>query len=761
MNQKGFKGVLLFLFLVPSILFAELLVYSDQYVVEPSAQVFRSQKLNVIKSVGKKSKLISKNAVSFRSASSIKVFDPQDDYCDELIAGGVAETCSPNFVIKVNAVPNDSQFSELWGLSSGKGIDAPSAWDLHTGSQNVVVAVIDTGVDYNHQDLKNNMWVNAGEIPNNGIDDDNNGYVDDVHGMSAINSSGNPMDDNGHGTHVAGTIGAKGNNGLGVAGVNWNVQIMALKFLDGNGYGGLAGAIEAIEYMTEMKKRGVNVKVSNNSWGGVGYSQGLYNAIKASIDAGVIFVAAAGNEANDNDLNQSYPASYEIDNLVSVAAIDQDQNLAGFSNYGAYSVDIAAPGVNILSTVPGNKYRSLSGTSMATPHVTGALTLLAASNSALSSSQIVQRLYDTGESLATLTGLTYTGRKLNLSRLLRNQTVPVVPPTSPSFDCSYNPSVVPYAPSYAADNQLTVIQADEYVFHTINLPFDFPYFDQIVHSLVVSPNGVIYVQTQPQDVDFQNSSAAPLNSIAALHTDLTTEGSSLGVRVAVSDTEVTIYWRAKQYNAQQGGDIEIRTTLTAAGDIKVFVSSDDANVISELQKAATIGISGARSGQKHTFAYNSTLIKNNLGVSFGANCGNQTVPGNPADDKVEIRNINAYTINAKGQQIKRLIPGRVLLMRFAGTGTGVVPMNIALDSNVCASDIPVSLTYGQNSFAKNTPRYLKRYKNIEFLASSANENIKIKRNRKNRKSLRSKVSESRYSQLLKRDCGRLIRKLGA
>lgn len=289
----------------------------------------------------------------------------------------------PNFVLQTDSLPNDSRFEELWGLhNTGQtggtidaDIDAPEAWDLATGSRSIVVGVIDTGVDYTHPDLAANMWTNPGEIPGNAIDDDGNGYVDDVHGYDFFNDDGDPQDDNRHGTHVAGTIGGGGNNGQGVAGVNWNVQIMALKFLSAVGSGNTADAIEAVNYATMMRQRGVNIRLTSNSWGGNTFSQALQDAIAASGEAGLLFIAAAGNNARNVEAAPKYPAGYPLDNIISVAASDHNDHLAGFSNWGATSVDLAAPGASILSTVPGGSYATFNGTSMATPQVAGVAAL--------------------------------------------------------------------------------------------------------------------------------------------------------------------------------------------------------------------------------------------------------------------------------------------------------------------------------------------------------------------------------------------------
>jgi subtilisin family serine protease len=239
---------------------------------------------------------------------------------------------------------------------------------------------------YPHPDLVNNMWHNPGEIPGNGIDDDNNGYVDDYYGYNFVGTgNSDPFDDFGHGTHVAGTIGATGNNSTGIVGVNWTIQLMALKFVDASGMGSNADAIEAINYATAMRSRGINIKLTNNSWGGAPFDQSLMTAIQNSGNAGMLFVASAGNSGQNNDVTPFYPASYNLPNVVAVAATDNNDQLASFSNYGASSVDVTAPGVNILSTVPAtgfpgiadpSRYNYLSGTSQAAPHVSGTAALV-------------------------------------------------------------------------------------------------------------------------------------------------------------------------------------------------------------------------------------------------------------------------------------------------------------------------------------------------------------------------------------------------
>lgn len=302
-------------------------------------------------------------------------------------------------------IPNDTDFSKLWAMKNtgqrdtenadgvaGADIKATKAWGITTGNKNILVAVIDTGMDYTHPDLKDNVFTNPGESGNgketNGIDDDANGFIDDVHGWNFAGvSTNNPMDDNSHGTHVSGTIGAKGNDGYGVAGVNWTASIMPVKFLTGQGSGTLEDAVKAINYATLM-----GAKVMNNSWGGGGFSQALFDAIKAAHDKGLLFIAAAGNDSADADVDSHYPAGYALDNVIAVAATTNTDGLASFSTFGKRSVHIAAPGNNIYSTVPGGKWDTFSGTSMATPHVAGAAALLWGTNESMSYSDVKSRL---------------------------------------------------------------------------------------------------------------------------------------------------------------------------------------------------------------------------------------------------------------------------------------------------------------------------------------------------------------------------------
>jgi subtilisin family serine protease len=336
----------------------------------------------------------------------------------------------PNYIYTIDpTVPNDSRFGDLWGMqnSNDADIDAPEAWDVETGDSAVLIGVIDTGVDYNHEDLQSNAWRNPGESgggkENNGVDDDGNGFVDDVYGWDFASNDKDPMDDNGHGTHVAGTIGAVGNNGKGVVGVNWQVSLMALKFLNSSGSGTTDDAVKAIIYAAEN-----GAHITSNSWGGGGASQALEDAIKFARDRNSLFVAASGNDGKNTDSSPNYPSNYDVENVISVAASDRNDRLASFSNFGVKTVDLAAPGVSILSCRPGDRYQSLQGTSMATPHVSGVAGLILAQNSGLSYRQVLVRLLASVDRKSQFDGDLLTGGRLNaFNALTTNPLVFVVP----------------------------------------------------------------------------------------------------------------------------------------------------------------------------------------------------------------------------------------------------------------------------------------------------------------------------------------------
>lgn len=342
------------------------------------------------------------------------------------------EYAEPNYIYKHSATSNDPYYTNgsLWGMygatgspSNSYGSAAADAWaNGNTGSNDVYVAVIDEGIMHTHEDLAANMWINPND-PVDGIDNDGNGYKDDKWGWDFSGNNNSTYDNTGddHGTHVGGTIGAVGGNNKGVAGVNWKVKIITCKFLGSNG-GTTANAIKAVDYVTDLKVRaGINIVATNNSWGGGGYSQGLKDAIDRAAVREILFVAAAGNNGSNNDVTPSYPASYSSSNIIAVAAIGSNGSIASFSQYGASSVDIGAPGVGIYSTLPSSNkkrpftYGSYSGTSMATPHVTGAVALYVARNGNTTAANIKAAIMGSVSSNSSMSGKCVSGGILNLS----------------------------------------------------------------------------------------------------------------------------------------------------------------------------------------------------------------------------------------------------------------------------------------------------------------------------------------------------------
>jgi len=341
---------------------------------------------------------------------------------------GLFEYVQPDYAHTHGLSPSDTRFQDgtLWGLSNtgqdggkiGADIQAVQAWDITTGSSNVVVAVIDTGIRYTHRDLASQMWRNPDETPGNGIDDDGNGFVDDIFGINSIVDNGNPLDDHGHGSHVAGTIGAAANNGFPHVGVNWNVQLMGLKFIRSEAQGGFGLTSDAIQCLQYAVQKGA--KISNNSWGGGPFESAMRDAIAAARAQGHLFVAAAGNSGLDNDLDPHFPSSYDLDNIISVAALDRKDTLAFFSNFGKTSVDLGAPGVEIFScwSDSDTDYVIIDGTSMASPHVAGVAALCLAKYPASTMEELRERLLSTTVPVDALNGKSVTGGRVNAFRAL-------------------------------------------------------------------------------------------------------------------------------------------------------------------------------------------------------------------------------------------------------------------------------------------------------------------------------------------------------
>ena len=356
---------------------------------------------------------------------------PVENILSSLRSDPRVEWAEPNYSRYPQKLPDDPMFDSQWHLKNtgqsggipGADIQAVQAWDITAGNSDVVVAVLDSGINYSHPDIQKNMWQNLGEdwksggIPgNNGVDDDNNGYIDDYYGINAANGDGDPMDRWGHGSHVAGIIGAVSNNGIGVSGINWQTQLMALNFLDPEG--SVADELECISYILDQIDRGVPVRVVNASFGGSDFSVFEKEAIESLKSAGVMMAASAGNDGTVQDgVNTNYPACYDLENIISVAATDNKDTLASFSNYGFYSVDVGAPGVKILSTYLSESYTSMSGTSMSAPQVSGALALLFATGTP-SIMEARERILRGVDQNKYLYGQVFSNGRLNLFKVL-------------------------------------------------------------------------------------------------------------------------------------------------------------------------------------------------------------------------------------------------------------------------------------------------------------------------------------------------------
>ncbi len=378
----------------------------------------------------------SANGAIFVKNSRVNSFSTYDTQimAQEIADWDDVEYVEANTIITLNSTPQDPDFSKSWSLhnegqtggTTGVDIKAPEAWDINTGSKQIKVAVIDTGVQYDHPDLKNNIWTNPGETGNdsqgkdkatNKTDDDANGYIDDLHGWNFIENNNNVMDKNGHGTHCAGIIGAVSNQ-LGIVGVNWNISIVPVRFLGPDGNGTLEDAISSIEYATK-----IGVNIMNNSWGSSNTSPTMADAIQKASDKGILFVAAAGNYSDDTDKIPNYPANSTSPNVVSVAAIDHNGNLADFSNFGLKTVHVGAPGQDIYSTWIGSTYKKDSGTSMATPHVAGlAALMLAQKNRPMA--EIKSKLLSSVTPLPSLAGKTVSGGIINAFKALDGEKNP-------------------------------------------------------------------------------------------------------------------------------------------------------------------------------------------------------------------------------------------------------------------------------------------------------------------------------------------------
>lgn len=445
------------------------------------------------------------------------------------------ESVQKNYIYYPNVTPNDTNFNNLWSQTntgqsvnstsgtSDSDIDATEAWDIRTDASSVIVAVTDTGILTTHPDLTGNLWTNTGETSGNGIDDDGNGYIDDIYGYDFPNNTGNISDFNGHGTHVAGTIGAKGNNGIGVSGVSWDVKLMPLVIFEPDSVTGdpIASTSDILKAFTYAKNNGANI--INASWGGYSFD----SLIKESIEAmpGVLFIVAAGNETNNNEITPIYPANYNLPNIISIAATDQDDDIASFSNYGTTTVDLAAPGVNIYSTTKDGNYGYMNGTSMATPLVSGMAALILAEKPNLTPSQVKSLLISYSDSISNLNGKVVANGRVNLFKVLDvlqttvsgTATIERTDSYTPKTSAGETPDVLQFA--------LTNNYADEVFVETIDLFGEMDQSEEIDISL--SGSGF----------SFTGNSGTLLGSGSGNVLELTTLGTGTGFSLLPSETK--------------------------------------------------------------------------------------------------------------------------------------------------------------------------------------------------------------------------------
>ena len=569
--------------------------------------------------------------------------------------------------------PNDPGYSQLWGLnntgqSAGTAdadIDAPEAWDIQKGNPNLVIGVIDTGVDYNHPDLVGNIWTNPGEIAGDGIDNDNNGYIDDTRGWDFAYNDNNPMDGHGHGTHVSGTIAGKGNNGVGVTGVAWNAKIMPLKMFDDTGSGGYtSNAILAINYATAK-----GVKLTNNSWGGGGYSQALSDAINTAGQQGALFIASAGNATQNTDVTPSYPASYNLSNIISVASTTRTDGLSYFSNYGATTVDLGAPGSDIYSAWPNSTYNTISGTSMASPHVTGAAALLWSQNPTWTAQQVKNKLMQTTDPISALSGKTVTGGRLNINNALAGSTPP--PSTNiAATDTGWYDNSGSHSPS-----NTNYLVGDSVSKYRNWMAFNLSTFTTPVTSAKLQIKAYQYSSADPSETYELRDVTTPVSTLTAGGSGLTSiyndlgDGTIYGSRSftsADSNQTVTIDLNSalvSAINAKSGQSFALGGQITTDGignSEYIFGSSNSLSPNTDVQLLLTYGPTDTTPPTASSFS----PADNTTGVAVGANLvvnfseaiqkgttGNLVIKKLSDNSVVETIAITAANITVSGSQM--------------------------------------------------------------------------------------------------------------
>ncbi|HZP63539.1 MAG TPA: CARDB domain-containing protein [Terriglobales bacterium] len=657
----------------------------------------------------------------------------------------------PNFQVQAFEVPNDPQFGQQWNMQNtgqssdgysagtpGADISAVPAWDITTGSTAHVVGIVDTGVDYTHPDLQSNIWVAPADF-NVTIAGEPIFCPAGTHGFNAILMACDPMDDNMHGTHVSGIIGASGNNNVGVAGVNWTTQIMGLKFLDSEGYGYTSDAVNAIDFAIQAKTQfgsGADVRVLSNSWGGNAFSQALQDEIDLAATNDILFVAAAGNSAVNIDSIPMYPASYNRPNMISVAATDNNDALATFSSYGPKSVHLGAPGVDVLSTLPGATYGYLSGTSMATPHVSGAAALML-SVCTLATSDLKSNLLANVDYIPALTGITVTGGRLNLNHAVRSCNGPVgLSPVSISFGTQLVGKT-----SAAKTITLTNYQTSTLNIFNVSTVGDFSQTNACGTSLPAKGSCLISVTFDPSSPSaesaqlqvFDDASNSPqsadLSGTGSVAPDLVATSSisvtlvSPGTPIVVNSTVINagssdagasvagIYASTatfKNSGSQLMGTFNVPVlsagksfstsptvsipTNIAAGNYYVLTCADDSNVVAESDETNNCGASSTLQIQYPDMVENSVSFGTVSGGSFQITdtATDQGPVGVPASvtqyylSSNNIKNTNAILLNGS-----RSVPVLSAGASSTGTATVTVPQGVAVASYyvlACADD---------------------------------------------------------------------------
>jgi subtilisin family serine protease len=531
------------------------------------------------------------------------------------------EYVEPNYIrYAAQTIPDDTHFDELWGLhndgTSGTedaDIDAPEAWDIATDCGSIVVAVIDSGVDYGHPDLNDNIWSNPGEIPGDGIDNDLNGYVDDVQGWDYVGDDNDPGDMNSHGTHVAGTIGAEGNNATGTTGVCWTAKIMPLRFLDDSGAGTVADEISAIDYAIANGASIINASFSSDA-----FSIFEEDAISDAMDAGILFVAAA---SNDGDATPEYPAGLDLDNIISVAATDQDDELAWFSNYGASWVDVGAPGVNIYSTLPGGIYGFKNGTSMATPHVVGLAGLIWNTDQSLTHAEVKGVILITVDPLASLLGKTVTGGRINAFNALDALSSPLPLPPSQLSATPISTSQIDLAWAQHSSQELG-FKIERKLSGGSFSQIDTVPVDTTTYSDQSASEGTSYtyrVRAYNGDGDSDYSNEADAITFPASPTGLSA--------TAVSSSRVNLSWEDNSFG-ESGFKVERKT---GSGGTYAQIATVDADVISHINTGLMAS----------TTYYYRVRAHNSGGDSIYSNEANATTSTPPPRSPQESRDVAA------------------------------------------------------------------------------------------------------------------------